>query len=125
MALIRRDPVVLQAAEFGVELGLQLAILGLVVAGMWMTFRKAGEPGWAAIVPIYNTYLLVRIGGNAWWWVLLFFVPVINVIAAAKVSIDVAGRFGKGILFGLGLALLPFVCYPILGFDSSQYHGAM
>ena len=125
MALIRQDPVALQAAEFGLELGLQLAILGLIVAGMWMTFKKAGEPGWAAIIPIYNTYLLVKIGGNAWWWVLLFFVPVINIIAAAKVSIDVAGRFSKGILFGLGLALLPFVCYPILGFDSSQYQGAI
>ena len=125
MALIRQDPIVLQATEFGLELGLQLAILGLIVAGMWMTFKKAGEPGWAAIIPIYNTYLLVKIGGNAWWWVLLFFVPVINIIAAAKVSIDVAGRFGKSILFGLGLALLPFVCYPILGFDSSQYQGAI
>ena len=125
MSLTGGEAIVLQATMFSLELGLQILITGSIVAGMWTTFKKAGEPGWAAIIPIYNTYILVKIGDDAWWWVLLFFVPVINIIAAAKVSIDVAGRFNKSILFGLGLALLPFVCYPILGFDSSQYQGAI
>lgn len=125
MSLIEGNLIALQAADFSLELGLQLLIIGIFVAGMWTTFRKAGEPGWAAIIPIYNTYLLVKIGGDAWWWLLLFFVPVINIFAAAKVSIDVASKFGKGVLFGLGLALLPFICYPILGFGGSQYQGAV
>jgi len=123
MAPIGEAPVVLQAAEFGLEVGIQLVLAAIVVAGMWATFKKAGEPGWAAIVPIYNTYLLVKIGDNAWWWLLLLFVPVINVLALAKISVDVAGTFDKGILFGLGLAILPFVCYPILGFGDSQHRG--
>jgi len=124
MSLTGGEAIVLQATMFSLELGLQILITGSIVAGMWTTFKKAGEPGWAAIIPIYNTYILVKIGDDAWWWVLLFFVPVINIIAVAKVSIDVADNFGKSTLFGLGVALLPFVCYPILGFDSSQYRRA-
>jgi hypothetical protein len=114
----------LQATDVGLQIGIQLLLAGSVVAGMWVTFEKAGEPGWAAIIPIYNTYLLVKIGDNAWWWVLLLFVPVINILALGKISIDVAAAFEKGVLFGLGLALLPFVCYPVLGFGGSQYRAA-
>lgn len=98
-----------------------LALTVLIVAGFWKTFEKAGEPGWAAIIPIYNTYILIKIGGNAWWWLILLFIPVINVFALAKISIDVAGKFGKGLLFGLGLTFLSFIFYPLLGFGDSQY----
>ena len=115
----------LQAADFSLELGFQLLIIGIIVAGMWTTFNKAGKPGWAAIIPIYNTYLLIKIGDNAWWWLILFFIPIVNILVAAKVSIDVAGKFGKGVLFGLGLALLPFICYPILGFGGTQYQNTI
>jgi ABC-type arginine transport system permease subunit len=124
MSLTGGEAIVLQATMFSLELGLQILITGSIVAGMWATFKKAGEPGWAAIIPIYNTYILIKIGDDAWWWLLLFFVPVINIIAVAKVSIDVADNFGKSTLFGLGVALLPFVCYPILGFGGSQYRRA-
>ena len=125
MPLTGGDPIVLQAADFSIELGFQLLIIGIIVAGMWTTFNKAGKPGWAAIIPIYNTYLLIKIGDNAWWWLILFFIPIVNILAAAKVSIDVAGKFGKGVLFGLGLALLPFICYPILGFGGTQYQNTI
>ncbi len=108
----------------GPGLFVTLAIVVVVVAGLWKTFEKAGEPGWAAIVPIYNLYVLVRISGNAWWWLLLFLIPVVNILAQAKISIDVAGKFGQGILFGLGLMLLSFIFYPILGFGNYQYQDA-
>jgi len=98
-----------------------VALTLVVFAGFWKTFEKAGEPGWAGIIPIYNLYVLVRISGNAWWWFLLFFVPFVNFIATVKISIDVAGKFNKGILFGLGLTFLSFIFYPILGFGSYQY----
>ncbi len=106
------------------ELLVILAITVVVVAGFWKTFEKAGEPGWAAIIPIYNLYVLVKISGNAWWWLTLFFIPIINILAQAKISIDVADKFDQGILFGLGLMLLSFIFYPILGFGSYQYQDA-
>lgn len=114
----------LQESAFIPQLILQVALTVGVVAGMWKTFGKAGEPPWAAIVPIYNVYVMTKIGENAWWWVLLMFVPVVNLFALAKVSVDVAGAFGRGILFGLGLTVIPFVFYPILGFGGSKYRAA-
>jgi hypothetical protein len=104
-----------------VELILTLALTVVVFAGFWKVFEKAGEPGWAAIIPIYNLYVLIRVSGNAWWWLILLFIPVINLLATIKISIDVAGKFGKGILFGLGLTFLSFVFYPLLGFGNYRY----
>src|SRR5260370_18218503 len=83
-----------------------LAIMILVIAGVWKTFVKAGQPGWGAIIPIYNAYLLCKIAGRPGWWVLLFFIPLVNVIIAIIVSIDIAKNFGKGAGFGLGLPFL-------------------
>jgi len=106
------------------ELLVILAITVVVVAGFWKTFEKAGEPGWAAIIPIYNLYVLVKISGNEWWWLILFFIPIVNILAQAKISINIADKFDQGILFGLGLMLLSFIFYPILGFGSYQYQDA-
>jgi hypothetical protein len=98
-------------------------LTAVIFAGFWKTFEKAGEPGWAGLIPIYNLYVLVRISGNAWWWFVLFFIPVINFFATLKISIDVAGKFNKGLLFGLGLTFISFVFYPLLGFGDYQYQG--
>lgn len=108
----------------GVVLVIQLAILVALIAGMAKVFAKAGEPAWGAIVPIYNTYLLIKIGGNPWWYLLLLLIPLVNVLVLAKVSIDVASAFGKGIGYGLGLWLLQPVFYPLLGFGDATYRGA-
>jgi len=102
----------------------QLAILVVFVAGMWKVFEKAGEPGWAAIIPIYNIYVMIKISGNAWWWLILMLIPLINAIAFAKINIDVADKFGQGLLFGLGLWILGFVFWPVLGFGDYQYQDA-
>jgi len=112
----------LQSSGSGnIELFVTLALTVVVFAGLWKVFEKAGEPGWAGIIPIYNLYVLVRISGNAWWWVILFFIPLLNLLATLKISIDVAGKFNKGILFGLGLTFLSFIFYPLLGFGGYQY----
>ena len=103
--------------------GIYFAVIVLVIAGIWKTFVKAGQPGWAAIVPIYNIYVLCQIAGRPWWWLLVMLIPVVGIVAAIIVSIDVAKSFGKGTGFAIGLALLPFVFYPILGFGSAQYQG--
>ena len=77
----------------GIELLAVLALTIVIFAGFWKTFEKAGEPGWAGLIPIYNLYVLVRISGNAWWWFILFFIPVINFIATLKISINIHEQF--------------------------------
>ena len=106
-----------------VALLIYLAILVAVIAGVWKTFEKAGEPGWAAIIPIYNLYILVKITGNEWWWLILFFIPVLNLLAGIKIGIDVAKAFGQGLGFGLGLVFLGFIFFPLLGFGNYRYLG--
>jgi len=100
-----------------------LAILVLVVAGVWKVFEKAGEPGWAAIVPIYNLWVLVKISGRPWWWMILMFIPLVGIFAFLIISIDIAKSFGKGTGFGIGMWLLSPVFYPILGFGPATYQG--
>jgi hypothetical protein len=113
------------AAIFGGVFGLfGLALAVVVLAGMWKVFEKAGKPGWAAIIPIYNLIVLLEIVGKPLWWIVLFFLPCVNIVAIILVSIEVAKVFGKDVLYGLGLAFLPFIFYPILGFGDARYRGA-
>ena len=93
----------------------------LMIAAMWKVFAKAGEPGWASIVPIYNYVVWCKIVGRPAWWVVLFFVcaPVVVII----LSIDLAKCFGKGVGFALGMVFLPFIFWPMLGFGSATYQG--
>jgi len=107
----------------GIELFAVLTLTVVIFAGLWKVFQKAGEPGWAAIIPIYNLYVLVKVSGNTWWWFLMFFIPILNFFATLKVSINVAGKFNRGLLFGLGLMFLSFIFYPLLGFGDYQYQG--
>ncbi len=100
-----------------------LGLVILVIAGFWKTFAKAGEPGWAAIIPIFNTYIMLKIAGRAWWWLVLLIIPIVSLVVWIVASVDIAKSFGKGTGFGIGLALLPFIFYPILGFGDAQYQG--
>ncbi len=101
-----------------------LAIAVLVIAGFWKTFTKAGKPGWACIIPIYNAIVLLQIAGRPVWWIILLLIPLVNIVILIMVCIDIAAAFGKGTGFGLGLAFLGMIFYPILGFGSAQYQGA-
>ncbi|HSM13112.1 MAG TPA: DUF5684 domain-containing protein [Thermoanaerobaculia bacterium] len=107
----------------GVMMLVWLAIMVLVIAGIWKTFVKAGEPGWASIVPIYNLIVLLKIAGRPLWWFVLLLIPIVNIVVAFIVAIDLARKFGQGTGFGIGLALLPMIFYPVLGFGSSTYRG--
>ncbi|MFB1480183.1 DUF5684 domain-containing protein [Corallococcus sp. RDP092CA] len=101
-----------------------LAVIAVAIAGMWKMFVKAGQPGWAAIVPIYNLYILLTIVGRPIWWLALFLLcPPAGLIAGIIVSIDLARSFGKGTGFGIGIALLGFIFIPMLGFGDAQYQG--
>lgn len=77
-----------------------------------------------AIIPIYNMYLLTVIGGKPWWWLLLMFIPIVNLVIIILLSIAIAEQFGKGAGFGIGLAFLGAIFYPILGFGDARYRGA-
>src|SRR5881275_2030031 len=101
--------------------GLLIALL-LIVA-MWKIFTKAGQPGWACIIPIYNLYVWCKVVGRPWWWILLLLIPFVNLIILIILMIDLAKSFGKGVGFGIGLILLAVIFFPILGFGSAQYQG--
>ena len=100
-----------------------LAVMILIIAACWKVFTKAGQPGWAAIIPIYNIYVWCKIVGRPGWWVILMIIPFVNFVVAIILSIDLAKSFGKGVGFGLGLAFLGVIFWPILGFGSAQYQG--
>ena len=107
------------------------ALVGLVVViGMWKTFSKAGQPGWAAIIPIYNLVVLFRVAGQSGWLALTFllnFIPVVGGLAWLGIVIwnhvNVSKRFGHGVGFALGLVFLAPIFWLILGFGSSKYVG--
>lgn len=110
---------------FGALIGLvYLALIVLMLVGMWRVFQKAGHPGWAAIVPIYNSYILCKIAGKPGWWVLLMLIPIVNFVILLLISLEVSRNFGKTQGFAIGLWLLPIVFYPILGFSDARYMAA-
>jgi hypothetical protein len=98
-----------------------LAIVVVVMAGVWKMFEKAGKPGWGCLIPIYNAYLLCEIGGKPGWWVVLMLIPFVNIAIMILVMLGVARNFGQGGGFAVGLILLGAVFMPILGYGQSKY----
>lgn len=99
-------------------------LIGLVVlAGMWKVYAKAGQPGWASIIPIYNIIVWLQIVGRPVWWVLLMFVPFVGFVILIIVSIDLAKSFGKDELYGILLFILSPIMMIHLGFSDAQYVG--
>jgi len=98
-------------------------VVAIMIAGMWKIFAKAGKPGWAAIVPIYNLIVLLEIVGKPAWWVVLMFLPGVNFVIAILIYLELAKAFGKGTGFAVGLIVFPVVFFPMLGFGKGQYKG--
>jgi hypothetical protein len=97
---------------------IQLAILVAALAGLWKTFEKAGRPGWEGIVPFYNIWILATvIVGKPPLWFIIGLIPFVNIL----LHIEVAKQFGKTTGYGVGLGLLPFVFYPMLGFSDAKF----
>src|SRR5580658_11316621 len=114
----------LGAAFGGMALMFWLAVVVVFVIGGWEMFEKAGQPGWAILIPIYNLYILLKIAGRPGWWLLLYFIPLVNFIIMIIVSIDLAKAFGQGALFGIVLLfLLSGIGYLVLGFGDYRYQG--
>jgi hypothetical protein len=100
-----------------------LIVAVVVIVSAWKIFAKAGQPGWAAIIPIYNVIVLLQICGRPIWWIILFLIPIVSIVVSIIVYLDLAKAFGKSVGFGVGLILLPFVFMPILAFGDAQYVG--
>jgi len=101
-----------------------LGLIVLMVVSAWKTYEKANQPGWACIIPIYSTIVMLEIIGKPWWWLLLLiFLPGLNIIWAIWMLNLLSKSFGKGTGFTLGLIFLPFIFYPILGLGDVEYQG--
>ena len=98
-----------------------LVFIVLMIASLWKVFTKAGEPGWASIIPIYNTIVMLKIAGKPWWWFILLMIPLVGFVIAIIAVIALAKNFGKGAGFALGLVFLPFIFFPILAFGDATY----
>jgi hypothetical protein len=100
-----------------------LLLFVVVVAGLWQIFVKADRAGWKAIIPIYNLWVLLEIVGRPGWWIILFFIPFVNIVIWFLVALDLAKSFDHGTGFAIGLFLLPWLFYLILGWGEAQYYG--
>jgi hypothetical protein len=100
-----------------------LAVGVFAILVQWKIFTKAGKPGWASIVPIYNILVLLEIVGKPWWYLLLLLIPVANIVILIMVMIDLAKVFGKDGGFAVGLIFLSIIFMAILAFGSAKYLG--
>jgi hypothetical protein len=98
-------------------------LVAYVIAG-WKIFQKAKKPGWAAIIPVYNIYVLLQVAGLPGWWVILFFIPFINIVISLLFAIALAKSFGKSEVYGIvALWLFSFIGMLMLGFSNAKYIG--
>ena len=105
-------------------LSISLFIAVIYIVAQWKIYEKAGQKGWAALIPIYNIYILLKIIGKpSWWLLLIFFVPFLNIILIIWMTNLLSKSFGKDVLFTLGLIFFGFIFYPILGFSDAKYIG--
>lgn len=91
------------------------------IIGMWKIYQKAGEKGWASIVPFYNIIVMLKIVDKPSWWLIMLLIPFVNVVFAIMINYELSKRFGKYDYFVFGLILLPFIFFPILGFGDDEY----
>jgi hypothetical protein len=98
-----------------------IAFIVLMIASIWKVYAKAGQPGWACIIPIYNIIVLLKIVGKPWWWLFGLLIPFVNFVVLIIVAIQLAKAFGKGVGFAIGMVFLPFIFYPMLGFGGATY----
>lgn len=98
-----------------------LAFVVLMIASMWRIFTKAGKPGWAAIIPIYNFVVMLQIAGKPVWWIVGMLIPLVNFIVMILLCVGIAKAFGKGVGFAIGMLILGPIFYPILAFGSATY----
>lgn len=102
---------------------ISLVLCVFVLVCMWIIFRKAGKPGWAAIVPFYNLYVLFEITWGSGMRFLLLLIPIYNIILSIQTQVRLAKAFGKSGGFAAGLVFLPYIFIPLLAFGKETYQG--
>jgi hypothetical protein len=100
-----------------------LIIVVITIVGKWKVYEKAGKPGWAAIIPVYTWIVMLEIVGKPIWWIFLFFIPCVNIVFMIWTINLLSKSYGQSEGFTVGLVLLGFIFYPILGFGNYQYLG--
>lgn len=98
---------------------LYFAFIIFLVASQWKVFEKAGQPGWACIIPFYNIYIMAKIARVENWW--LIFIPIANIYIIIVILNGISKAFGKDTAFTIGLIFLGFIFWPILGFGDARY----
>lgn len=111
------------SAAASLPITLLSVVLGvLTIIALWKIFTKAGEHGWAAIVPLYNAYVEFRVAGFNPWLFLLLLIPIVNVVMVILVAVRIGTAFGKSLVWSIFLLiLLPVIGLLILGFGSATY----
>jgi len=100
-----------------------LAINILAIVGLWKMFEKAGKPGWAAIIPVYNAILILEIVGKPLWWIFGLLVPCLNIVIGIWVLNLFMKSFGKDVVYTILAIPFPFIILPMIGFGSDRYIG--
>jgi hypothetical protein len=95
----------------------------VTAVALWGIFVKAGQPGWAGFVPVFNMIVVLRCVGRPWWWILLFFIPLVDIVVLIMVYYDLSRSFGHGVGFTVGLIFLEVIFLLILAFGGSVYRG--
>jgi len=114
----------LPVAEELIIIGIIFAIVFFYIFCQAKIFKKAGQPGWAAIIPIYNYVILLKVVGRPLWWTLLLFFPFVNLVVIAIMALNLGKVFGKSSVFSFFLLFIfTFIGYPILAFSKAQYLG--
>ena len=109
-------------ASLGLVLVLYLGLIIMLIVSIWKIFEKAGKPGWASLIPIYNFIVLLEIIKKPTWWIIMLLIPLVNIVFLFLVYIELAKVFGQGAGFGIGLIFLSFVFLPVLAFGKSYQY---
>jgi hypothetical protein len=107
----------------GTSLFLSFAVMILFIVSLWVVFTKAGKPGWASIVPVYNIIVMLEIAGKPVWWILLFLIPVVDFVFLIWALNVFVKSYGKGVGFTIGMLFLSPIFLPILAFGDAKYVG--
>ena len=101
-------------------IGMAISIFSIVC--LWKVFNKAGKPGWASLIPVYNMIVMIEISGLPMWYIALFFIPFANIYAMFKIYIEIAHKFGKSTGFGVGMVFFAPIFFAILAFDKKAVY---
>ncbi len=113
----------MEEAGAGIFIVFYLAFIVLMIASMWKIFEKAGHPGWVALVPFYNTIIMLKIVGKPWWWLLFMFIPYAGAVWAIWTVNLMSLSYGKSTGYTFGILFLSPIFIPMLGFGDATYNG--